>query len=130
MFQETGDLLQSRGGEYGVTTKRKRRCGWLDIPMLRYTYMVNGYTALCLTKLDILDTLSEIKIAVSYNLNGKIINHFPSSSTEVASVIVEYITLPGWKQSTESVRDYNDLPENAKKYIEKIEELVDVPGKL
>lgn len=65
-------MLQSRGGEFGVTTKRKRRCGWLDIPMLRYTHMVNGYTALCITKLDILDTLEEIKVAVSYVLNGKV----------------------------------------------------------
>lgn len=63
LFQEIGHTLQTKGGEIGVTTKRLRRCGWLDLPLLRYTAMVNGYTAICLTKLDILDTLSEIKVA-------------------------------------------------------------------
>lgn len=86
--QDIGDLLQSRGHEVGVTTKRKRRCGWLDIHMLKYTNMVNGYTALCLTKLDILDTLAELKIAVSYKLNGKVISYFPSSTSEVEAVEV------------------------------------------
>lgn len=63
-MQAIGDMLQERGGEIGVTTKRKRRCGWLDIPLLKYTSLVNGYTAICLTKLDILDTLPEIEVAV------------------------------------------------------------------
>lgn len=91
--------------------------------------MVNGYTALCLTKLDILDTLPEIKVAVGYKLNGKKIDYFPSSASSLASVEVEYLTMPGWKTSTESVREFNDLPENAKRYIKKIEDLLEVPGK-
>ncbi|GLV43319.1 Adenylosuccinate Synthetase [Carabus blaptoides fortunei] len=129
LFDDIGELLQSRGHEIGVTTMRKRRCGWLDVHMLKYTNMVNGYTALCLTKLDILDTLAELKIAVSYKLNGKIISYFPSSASEVEAVEVEYVTMPGWTTSTENVREYSDLPENAKNYIEKIEELLDVPVK-
>ncbi|XP_044263999.1 adenylosuccinate synthetase [Tribolium madens] len=124
-----GNCLQERGAEVGVTTKRKRRCGWLDVFLLQYTNIVNGYTALCLTKLDILDTLPEIKLGVGYKLKGKKIDYFPSSAAELAEVEVEYMTLPGWKTSTENVRKFNDLPENAKKYVNKVEQLVNVPVK-
>lgn len=124
-----GELLQTKGAEIGVTTKRKRRCGWLDLVLLKYTTMVNGYTAFCVTKLDILDTLPEIKLGVAYKLNGKVIDYFPSSSAELASVEVDYITLPGWQTSTEGIRDFKQLPENAQKYVERIEEIVDVPVK-
>ncbi|CAG9765981.1 unnamed protein product [Ceutorhynchus assimilis] len=129
LLNEIGDLMQERGGEIGVTTKRKRRCGWLDVFLLQYTNKVNGYTALCVTKLDILDTLKEIKIAVGYKLNGKKINYMPSTATDLGKVECEYITMPGWLESTENVREFSDLPENAQKYINKIEEVVDVPIK-
>lgn len=146
-FQDIGDDLQERGHEVGVTTKRKRRCGWLDIFLLQYTKMVNGYTALCLTKLDILDTFPEIKLGVGYKLNGKKIDYFPSTASNLAAVEVwfcfklrefsilfdwqvEYLTMPGWKTSTEKVREFKDLPENAKNYVKKIEELLDIPGRL
>ncbi|VEN50858.1 unnamed protein product [Callosobruchus maculatus] len=85
---DIGDLLQSRGAEIGVTTKRKRRCGWLDVFLLKYTNMINGYTALCVTKLDILDTLPEIKLAVGYSLRGKKIDYFPSNVSDLAAVEV------------------------------------------
>jgi len=124
---EIGDLLQSRGGEIGVTTKRKRRCGWLDLAVLRHTHMVNGYTAVAVTKLDILDVLPEVKIGIAYKLDGKELNHFPTSSAELGSVEVEYMTLPGWMTSTENVRTVEGLPENARKYIEFIEEKLGVP---
>lgn len=78
-FKEIGDYLQTTGHEFGVTTGRKRRCGWLDIPLLKYTTMVNGYSALALTKIDILDDLDEIKIGVAYKKNGVEMDHFPSS---------------------------------------------------
>lgn len=87
-LQEVGEELQQRGHEIGVTTKRKRRCGWLDAFLLQYTNMVNGYTALCLTKLDILDTVPEIKVGVAYKLNGKKIDYFPSSASDLAAVEV------------------------------------------
>ncbi|NXP99778.1 PURA2 synthetase, partial [Vidua macroura] len=74
---EIGELLQQRGKEFGVTTGRKRRCGWLDLVSLRYVYMINGFTALALTKLDILDVFPEIKVGVAYKLDGEIIPHFP-----------------------------------------------------
>lgn len=86
--QEIGDQLQQRGHEIGVTTKRKRRCGWLDLFLLKYTNMVNGYTALCLTKLDILDKLPEIKLGIGYSLRGERIEYFPSNIADLSSVKV------------------------------------------
>ena len=80
--------MQKRGSEIGVTTKRKRRCGWLDLALLKYTTLVNGYSALCITKLDILDTLPEIKVGVAYKSKGQKINYFPASSAELASIEV------------------------------------------
>ncbi|XP_022187783.2 adenylosuccinate synthetase [Nilaparvata lugens] len=129
LSDETGDKLQAIGQEIGVTTKRKRRCGWLDIPLLKYTAMVNGYTRLCITKLDILDSFKEIKVCFAYKKNGSKISYFPSSAEELGKVEVEYTTMPGWEESIENVREYSDLPKNAKAYIEFIEELLQVPVK-
>ncbi|GAB0088324.1 Adenylosuccinate synthetase [Sergentomyia squamirostris] len=126
---EIGDTLQSRGFEIGVTTKRKRRCGWLDLVLLRYTSIVNGYTHLCLTKLDILDTLKEIKVAIGYKLNGKPLDYFPGSVTDLANVEVEYTTLPGWETCTENVREFSQLPKNAQDYVRFIEKDLQVPVK-
>ncbi|KAF9806259.1 hypothetical protein SFRURICE_016069 [Spodoptera frugiperda] len=128
-IDETGKLLQERGHEVGVTTKRVRRCGWLDLVVVRYTAMVNGYTSLCLTKMDILDTLQEIKIGVAYKLNGKKIEYFPSSMAELSSVEVEYITLPGWACSIEDVRELSKLPEQARNYVKAIENFLQIPVK-
>ncbi|GIY79379.1 adenylosuccinate synthetase [Caerostris extrusa] len=118
-----GEILQTRGNEIGVTTKRKRRCGWLDAVLLRYSNMINGYTAVAVTKLDILDTFSEIKIGVAYHLNNKRLLTPPASASDMGKVEVEYITVPGWKSCTEKIRKFADLPENAKKYIQTLEEL-------
>lgn len=87
-MQDIGNGLQQRGAEFGVTTKRRRRCGWLDVVLLKYTNMINGYTALCLTKLDILDDLTEIKLGVGYKLRGQRIEYFPSSAADLAAVEV------------------------------------------
>ncbi|XP_063539247.1 adenylosuccinate synthetase [Cydia strobilella] len=127
LHDDVGRLLQERGHEVGVTTKRVRRCGWLDLVVVQYTAMVNGYTALCLTKLDILDTLEEIKIGVAYKLNGKKIDYFPSSMTDLSNVEVEYITLPGWACSIEAVREFKDLPEKARAYVSTIAEFLQIP---
>ncbi|XP_055949535.1 adenylosuccinate synthetase-like [Argiope bruennichi] len=124
-----GEILQTRGHEIGVTTKRKRRCGWLDVVLLRYSNMINGYTAVAVTKLDILDTFAEIKIGVAYRLNNKRLLTPPSCASELQKVEVEYIALPGWNSCTEKVRKFSDLPENAKKYISTIEELAGVKVK-
>lgn len=127
-LNEFGELLQTRGFEVGVTTKRKRRCGWLDIPLLKYTSLVNGYTCICLTKLDILDTLEEIKVAVSYKrANGEKLDHFPGTIAELANIEVEYAVLPGWKTCTENIRDFKDLPVNAQNYVRFLEKELSVP---
>uniref|UniRef100_A0A0A9YRM5 Adenylosuccinate synthetase n=1 Tax=Lygus hesperus TaxID=30085 RepID=A0A0A9YRM5_LYGHE len=123
---ETGEILQVRGGEIGVTTKRRRRCGWLDIPLLEYTTLVNGYTSLCITKLDILDVFKEIKVGIAYHLDGRPINYFPASASELEQVEVQYLTLPGWNQVTHNCRSFDDLPELAKLFVMKIQELVNV----
>ncbi|XP_054154079.1 adenylosuccinate synthetase-like [Oppia nitens] len=130
LTDQIGDYLQTTGKEIGVTTKRKRRCGWLDMVLLRYSHMINGYSALAITKLDILDEFKEIKIAVSYSLNGKEYTHSPpSNSTDLAKVDVKYITLEGWQTSISKVRKFGDLPNNAQQYVRTVEKLVEVPVK-
>jgi adenylosuccinate synthase len=126
---ELGKLIQDRGAEYGVTTGRPRRCGWLDTCMLKYSHMINGFTAIAITKLDILDTLDEVKIGVGYIKNGVKLDYFPASQEEFIGLEVEYLTLPGWKTSTEAARCFKDLPENAQNYVRKVEELVGAPVK-
>ncbi|XP_058801944.1 adenylosuccinate synthetase [Phymastichus coffea] len=129
LLDATGDILQKRGAEFGVTTKRKRRCGWLDLALLKFTAMVNGYTSICVTKLDILDTLPKIKVCIGYRLNGKEIDYFPSSSSDLAKVEPIYQEFEGWQTSTEGVRSFNNLPSSAKKYIQTLEEYLDIPVK-
>lgn len=128
-LNEVGNLLQTRGGEIGVTTKRKRRCGWLDLVLMKYTASINGYTGICLTKLDILDTMPEIKIGIAYQHGNETLNNFPGSISDLGKVEVKYVTLPGWEQSTESVRNFDDLPKNAQDYVRYIEHYLDVPVK-
>uniref|UniRef100_A0A336KE12 Adenylosuccinate synthetase n=1 Tax=Culicoides sonorensis TaxID=179676 RepID=A0A336KE12_CULSO len=129
LHDDIGSLLQTVGGEIGVTTKRLRRCGWLDLVLLKYTAMVNGYTAICLTKLDILDTLAEIKVATGYKINNTPLEHFPGSISDLASVEVEYKTLPGWQTSTANVREFTQLPEKAQSYVHFIEDYLGIPIK-
>uniref|UniRef100_A0A672IFL7 Adenylosuccinate synthetase n=1 Tax=Salarias fasciatus TaxID=181472 RepID=A0A672IFL7_SALFA len=126
---ETGDLLQSRGREFGVTTGRRRRCGWLDLILVRYAHMVNGFSAIALTKLDILDALPEIKVGVAYKVDGQPLPSFPANMDVLTRVTVEYKTLPGWCCSTEAARSFEDLPPQAQSYIQFIEDFLQVPVK-
>ncbi|BAO41264.1 adenylosuccinate synthetase [Kluyveromyces marxianus] len=126
-LNEYGDMLQTIGAEYGVTTGRKRRCGWLDLVVLKYSTLINGFTSLNITKLDVLDTFKEIKIAVSYSYKGKKLESFPEDLLILANVDVEYVTLPGWEQDITKITEYEDLPENAKKYLKFIEDFLEVP---
>ncbi|XP_063047552.1 adenylosuccinate synthetase isozyme 2 [Engraulis encrasicolus] len=126
---ETGELLQTRGREVGVTTGRKRRCGWLDLVLIKYAHMINGFTALALTKLDILDVLSEIKVGVAYKVDGEEIPHFPANQEVLQRVEVQYETLPGWNSDTSAARTFEELPENAQKYVQYVEERLGVPVK-
>jgi len=129
LHDDTGDSLQSLGREVGVTTKRKRRCGWLDCVLLNYTHMLNDYTALALTKLDVLSTLDQIKIGKAYMLDGKLLDSPPTNANKLSRVQVIYDTLPGWKNDISSVRDFADLPKEAQEYVRYIERHVGVPIK-
>ncbi|KAI9030533.1 Adenylosuccinate synthetase [Hyaloraphidium curvatum] len=125
-LNDIGEHLQKVGFEVGVTTGRKRRCGWLDMVVLRWSHMINDYSSVNLTKLDVLDQLPEIKIGVAYKLNGKRLEAFPADLGVLAKVEVEYETLPGWQTDISKVRRYDELPANARKYVERIEELMGV----
>ncbi|CAO3686838.1 unnamed protein product [Rhizopus stolonifer] len=126
-LNETGEYLQTVGFEIGVTTGRKRRCGWLDLVVVNYSNMINGYTSFNLTKLDILDQLPTIKVAVAYHLDGKKLPSFPADLNVLEKVEVEYVELPGWMSDISKCTEYEQLPENAKKYIEFIEKETGVP---
>ncbi|XP_062980388.1 adenylosuccinate synthetase isozyme 2 isoform X2 [Elgaria multicarinata webbii] len=126
---EIGELLQTRGKEVGVTTGRKRRCGWLDLVLLRYAHMINGFTALALTKLDILDVFPEIKVGVAYKINDKIIPHFPANQEVLNKVEVQYETFPGWKKDISNARTFDELPVNAQNYVRFIEMELGIPVK-
>ncbi|XP_015279912.1 PREDICTED: adenylosuccinate synthetase isozyme 2 isoform X2 [Gekko japonicus] len=126
---ETGELLQTRGKEVGVTTGRKRRCGWLDLVLLRYAHMINGFTALALTKLDILDVFPEIKVGIAYKINDKMIPHFPANQEILNKVEVQYETLPGWNTDISNARTFDDLPVHAQNYVRFIEMELGVPVK-
>ena len=128
-INEIGEKLQVYGREFGVTTGRRRRCGWLDLVMCRYSNAINYYTALNLTKLDILDDFDEIKVAVAYRLDGKELESFPADLEVLERVEVVYETLPGWKSNTMGAKNWEDLPQNAQKYVEYIEEQIGVPVK-
>ena len=129
---EIGEYLQRVGHETGVTTGRKRMCGWLDIPLLRFTHSINNYTACALTKLDILDQLQEIKIGVEYrkrdNITGELVSleYFPTSAEDFEGIDVQYITLPGWKRSTSGCKKFENLPTQAQDYVKKVETLLGV----
>lgn len=128
-LNEAGEALQTIGHEYGVTTGRKRRCGWLDLVVMKYSTWINGYTHLNITKLDVLDTFKTIKVAVAYKHNGKLLQSFPEDLHVLGDVEVVYEELPGWQEDITQVKTYAELPENAKKYLDFIENFVEVPIK-
>ena len=122
---EVGDYLAKRGHEFGTTTGRKRRCGWLDMVALKYACMVNGVDSIAITKLDVLDGLEEVKVCVAYEYEGKTLDRFPSSIKILEKCKPVYETLDGWDGS-KGVRDYDALPPNARKYVEYISEKLGV----
>ncbi len=112
-----GELLRKRGNEFGAVTGRPRRCGWLDIPMLRYSNQVNGAEWLVVTKLDVLDELEEIPICIGYEIDGKTTDEVPADVHGLASIKPRYTTLKGWRQSTEGITEFDKLPKAAQKYL-------------
>lgn len=127
LFDSTGEHLGEKGHEFGATTGRQRRCGWLDAIALKRAMHINGVTGICLTKLDVLDELEEIRICTSYQLNGKSITCLPFNAESIEHCEPNYISLPGWQSSTVGKTQFNNLPSNAKAYIEKIEEILETP---
>jgi adenylosuccinate synthase len=114
---ELGQLIRERGREYGASTGRPRRCGWFDAFATRYAAEINGFSSIALTKLDVLDTLDEIKVCVGYTLDGKKCDSLPSVSQDLRRAVPIYETLPGWKSSTLGVTDLSELPRAAREYV-------------
>ena len=127
MPPDLDEEIRHIGNEYGATTQRARRCGWLDLVALRYAAQINGFTDLVLTKFDVLDHLDEIQVCVAYQRRGEVVTAFPTSLHALEECEPVYETLPGWKASTVDVRRYEDLPENAKRYNAYISEFLDTP---
>jgi adenylosuccinate synthase len=122
-----GERLRTVGAEFGATTGRPRRCGWLDALVLRYAARVNGLSGLAITKLDVLTGFDKVLIAVSYKLpNGKTVTEFPSDPELLAEAVPVYEELPGWKEHLVDLREYSELPLNARRYVERVEQLVGV----
>ncbi|PPT09713.1 Adenylosuccinate synthetase [Geitlerinema sp. FC II] len=127
MTDGIGEVLGSRGAEFGTTTGRARRCGWFDAVIGRYAVRINGMDCLAITKLDVLDTLEEIKVCVAYEIDGVRTTDFPSNARQFARCKPVYETLPGWKTSTEECRELDDLPTQALDYLKFLAELMEVP---
>ncbi len=123
---EIGNQIREIGHEYGATTNRPRRIGWFDSVVLKYSTMINGLTGLSIMLLDVLTGFDELKICVSYDLDGKTIETIPARLKDFSRCKPNYITLPGWKENITHVNSFDELPENCKKYLKKIEELVGV----
>jgi adenylosuccinate synthase len=130
LFDETGNQLQEKGFEFGATTGRRRRCGWLDGVVVNDAARLNGLTGLAITKLDVLSGQKNIKIATSYELEGKTISAMPSNIGQAASVTPVYESLEGWKEDIETVREFDDLPAKAKEYIRRVEDFTGVPANI
>jgi adenylosuccinate synthase len=116
--EDMANLIRKRGNEYGSVTKRPRRCGWFDAVATKYAAELNGFDSVALTKLDVLDALSEIKVCVGYEIDGKRVNTFPAVSYELAKIKPIYETLEGWQSDTLGTTKIEELPENARKYVE------------
>jgi len=127
---KTGELIRERGHEYGTVSGRPRRCGWFDAVAARFSSRVNGFTGAAITRLDILDILPSLKICVAYELDGKTIDYFPASVAALERCQPVYEELEGWETSTADVRQFNKLPAKARKYVNRLEELIGCPANL
>ena len=127
LLDELGEAIRAKGGEYGASTGRPRRCGWFDAVIARYAVMVNGLNALALTKLDVLDDLDEIKICVGYRINGQETDQIPYDASAMEAAEPVYETMPGWQSPTVGIANFADLPEKAKAYLARLSELSGAP---
>jgi adenylosuccinate synthase len=127
LLDATGEHIRQKGKEFGAITGRPRRCGWIDLVVLKYAVQINGMDALCITKLDILDEQDEIRVCVGYEYNGSKVDQFPASNEVLSQCKPIYKSFAGWKCNTYALRKLADLPVNARKYIEFIEEYLSIP---
>ena len=127
LHDEAGELLGTRGREFGTVTGRKRRCGWFDAVLVRQACILGGVDGIALTKLDVLDGMDELKVCTGYELDGRRLDRLPAPSDEQARVEPVYERVPGWSGTTQGARSWGDLPAEAVKYVRRIEELVGVP---
>ncbi len=118
---ELGEKIRRAGNEYGSVTGRPRRCGWFDVPLLRYTAEVNGFDSLIITKLDVLDDLDEIPVCVAYEVDEKVITHMPASTRRMEAIKPVFEKLPGWKKSTQGITSLSQLPAEARRYLDFLE---------
>src|SRR5665213_996205 len=126
LHDEAGEILRREGNEFGAVTGRPRRCGWFDVPLLKYTAMVNGLDTLLITKLDVLDHLAEIPVCTGYKLNGQKITEMPATYRQIEAIEPVYVKHPGWKTPTRGITRFDDLPENARTYLQHLEKLTGV----
>jgi adenylosuccinate synthase len=110
-------MIRTRGKEFGAVTGRPRRCGWFDVPLLRYTATINGFDSLVVTKLDVLDEFDQIPVCVGYRIGGREVCGMPATDAEIARVEPVYECVPGWNESTFGIANYEDLPAKARQYI-------------
>ncbi len=127
LFDKTGDFIQEKGAEFGATTGRKRRCGWLDIVILKNAVRLNGLTGITITKLDVLGGLKSLDICTAYEFEGKVVKDFPAGLKVLAGCKPIFETLPGWSEDISGIRKIEDLPENTRNYLKRIEELIETP---
>jgi len=127
LLDETGEYLAKKGHEFGATTGRARRCGWFDAVALRRSKQVNSLSGLCITKLDVLDGLDSIQICTGYNYRGETRLTPPSGADAIAECMPVYEEMPGWSESTSGVTSYDELPESARNYLKRLEELTETP---
>jgi adenylosuccinate synthase len=123
----TGELLRTRGQEFGSTTGRPRRCGWFDAAALRRSIQINGVSGLCITKLDVLDGMDEVRLCTGYRIDGKPEELLPLGAEEAARCEPVYERLPGWKESTVGLSAYDKLPARARAYLERLQSVCGVP---
>ncbi|MFH1775484.1 MAG: adenylosuccinate synthase [Chloroflexota bacterium] len=130
LSDETGNLIRERGHEYGTTTGRARRCGWFDAVVARFSTRINGFTGAAITRLDVLDTLPQLRICVGYKMDGRAIDYFPASVTALERCEPVYEEMAGWQAPTSHIRDYSQLPPAAQRYVSRLEELIACPVNL
>ncbi len=130
LFDKDGDYMRQRGNEYGTTTGRARRCGWFDCVIIRYAKMINNLDSMAITKLDVLTGLEKIKICTSYNMDGKIYDNVTPNCATLQKSKPIYIEAAGWEEDISDIKDFDKLPGNAKKYINILEELLNIPASM